>query len=166
MDLPELAREFLWLWERREGIAVVTIARRERTSVRAICEGLARAEATEAFGAGLVPVVDMPPDRDRGPVNEPQLVPLFPIGHFVPASWCPHGAPIRRGSCLCCMVCHKSGLDHLGAFQRPPPDKEEERKRKDREKASKKARAREPKLTRKERRARFFSDRKNRSMAK
>lgn len=143
MDLPELAREFLWLWERREGVAVVTIARRERVSIRVVQDGLERAQAFEAgVMGGSVPVVDMPPERDRGPVNEPQLVPLFPIGHFVPASRCPHTGTIRRGSCLCCMVCHKSGLDHLGAFQRPPPDKEEERKRKDREKASKKARAR------------------------
>lgn len=162
-----MAREFLWLWERRQGVAVVTIARRERASVRTILLGLAIAEATEGAGAGLVPVVELPPDRDRGPATEPQLVPLFPIPAFSPESQCPHASRgIRRGSRLCCMVCHKSGLDHLGAFQRSPVDKDDEGRKKASDKAKSKARANEPKLTRKEKRARFYADRKNRAQGK
>jgi hypothetical protein len=157
MELPELAREFLWLWERRGGAAVVTIARRDRTSLRAVREGIARAEAAELAGTGPVPVVGLPPDRERGPATEPRLEPLFPVLHFVPESPCPHYGTIRRGSSLVCMVCHKSGLDHLGILQRPAEKK----------KAKAKARPKaEPKLTRKQRRAQFFADRKNRAEGK
>ena len=69
-------------------------------------------------------------DMDRLPSRPrpPQLVPLFPITVYDAQSTCPHHGPIRRGSLLCCMVCHRSGMDHHAAFQRdratdPKPDK-------------------------------------------
>jgi hypothetical protein len=48
------------------------------------------------------------------------LIPLFPIGHYTPASSCPHAEPIVPGSALCCMICHCSGLDAHPALHRDP----------------------------------------------
>lgn len=63
--------------------------------------------------------------------SQPVLMPLFPVGFFLPTSAdqvrafgrvlvpefasrgdvCPHHGPIPEGSTLCCMVCHQSGMD-------------------------------------------------------
>jgi hypothetical protein len=46
------------------------------------------------------------------------LVPLFPLPTmFSPQSACPHHGEIRRGSWFCCMICHRSGMDHHPALQ-------------------------------------------------
>jgi hypothetical protein len=52
----------------------------------------------------------------------PKLVPLFPTPSLTPRSKCGHKGALRRGSSFVCMVCHKSGKDHLAYFQ----DAEEE----------------------------------------
>jgi hypothetical protein len=59
------------------------------------------------------------PRRQRIP-GEPDLVPLFPILYLTPRSDCPHGGPLRPGTRLTCMVCSRSGLDHLAALRRSP----------------------------------------------
>jgi len=55
------------------------------------------------------------------------LVPLFPVNGFTPESPCPHHGPLPEGSALCCMACHKSGMDDHPAIRRdrrfdPRPD--------------------------------------------
>jgi hypothetical protein len=91
--------------------------------------------------------------------GEPELVPHFPVqalsrvqvvrhadGTFgeKPVA-CPHKRRYRRGSRLVCMVCHASGMDHLGVMARsaatdPKPEQAPEP-------------ATPPELTRKEKRA-------------
>lgn len=52
-------------------------------------------------------------------VRVPRLHPFFPIDFFTPQSTCNHDrVPIPRGDRFCCMVCDRSGLDHLRALQR------------------------------------------------
>lgn len=77
-----------------------------------------------------------------------ELVPFFPLDSFTPKSPCPHRGPIRKGSRLCCMICHRSGVDKQwrklwrSIVTDPKPEK--------------KPAAPEPKkLTRKERRSLF-----------
>jgi RNA polymerase sigma factor (sigma-70 family) len=57
---------------------------------------------------------------DRATARPPGLVPLFPISAFTPRSTCPHQVPIAPGSALCCMVCHRSGMEGHPALQRDP----------------------------------------------
>jgi RNA polymerase sigma factor (sigma-70 family) len=57
---------------------------------------------------------------DRATARPPGLVPLFPVSAFTPQSTCPHRVPIAPGSALCCMVCHRSGIDEHVALQRDP----------------------------------------------
>lgn len=108
MTLEIAAKEYVWLWDRRHGSSVETIAAREGVSIARVRFGLARARAQE-----------------KGPVTTravrpPRLVPLFPIGAYTPQSACAHRRPIERGSSLCCMVCHKSGMDRHPALRRDP----------------------------------------------
>jgi len=58
--------------------------------------------------------LDLFPRKPRPPT----ATPLFPVVPFDPLAPCPHHGPIRRGSHLCCMVCHQSGKDHLAVLQR------------------------------------------------
>lgn len=84
--------------------------------------------------------------------DEPPLVPLFPVADFTPHAACPHHGPLPRGTVLCCMVCHKSGVDFRPALKRdtasePKPEPKPEP-------------VKPKKLTRKERRSlqRRYSD--------
>lgn len=145
MNLPELARESLWLWEYREGVSLVMIARRDRTTVPKVRDGIERATRRELAGAGPPITVELPADRKPTESTSvgPHLEPLFPIVSFVPASPCPHRVKIRKGSHFVCMVCHQSGLDHLACMRRPRASR-----------PNKKTKPKPgPKLTRKQRRA-------------
>jgi hypothetical protein len=100
------AKEHVWLWESRRGVNIRAIARREGASVRRVRFGLVRARAQE---------------NSKFYQNSPRLpclIPLFPVGPYTPLSSCGHRQPIPRGSLLCCMVCHRSGMDQHPALQR------------------------------------------------
>jgi hypothetical protein len=103
-----MAREYVWLWGLRHGISIRVIAAREGVSIRRIQLGAARARARNSASP------------DKCALRLPQLVPLFPVGSYTPHSTCAHRAPIQRGSPLCCMVCHCSGMDGHPALQRDP----------------------------------------------
>jgi hypothetical protein len=68
-------------------------------------------------GRALKPVKE--PKRRRLP-GEPDLVPLFPILYLTPKSACPHRGPLRHGTQFVCVICSRSGLDHLPALRRSP----------------------------------------------
>jgi hypothetical protein len=108
MTLEIAAMEYVWLWDRRHGSSIQLIAAREGVSVGRVRFGLARARAQER---GTV---------TTRAVRPPRLVPLFPIGPYTPQSQCAHLRPIEPGSSLCCMVCHKSGMDRHPALRRDP----------------------------------------------
>jgi hypothetical protein len=100
------AKEYVWLWERRRGVATKAIAIRAGVSVRRVRFGMARALAKEKS------------EPTRGTLRPPTLIPLFPVGPYTPQSACGHRLPIQAGSLLCCMVCHCSGMDGHPALQR------------------------------------------------
>jgi hypothetical protein len=108
MTLEIAAMEYVWLWDRRHGSSIEAIAAREDVSIGRVRFGLARARAQES---GTV---------TTRAVRPPRLVPLFPIGPYTPQSTCAHLRPIDSGSSLCCMVCHKSGMDRHPALRRDP----------------------------------------------
>jgi len=115
--LAQAAREYIWLWDLRHGVGTRAIAEEEGVSVRVIRAGLARARQEERGELA---------DTPRKP-RLPTLVPLFPASAYDPMSPCPHHGPIPDGSVLCCMVCHRSGMDDHPALQRdratdPKPD--------------------------------------------
>ena len=90
-------------------------------------------------------------DRLPAPRRPPTLVPLFPVVPYSPQAACAHHGAIPDGSALCCMVCHRSGVDGHPALQRdhrtdPAPERAPE--------APAKPGKRE---TRKQRRARLFA---------
>ena len=47
MTLADVAREYIWLWDKRHGVSTQTIATRAGVSVRRVQFGLARARAME-----------------------------------------------------------------------------------------------------------------------
>jgi len=53
-------------------------------------------------------------------IRPPALVPLFPVVAFSPLAICPHHGAIRRGSLLCCAICHQSGVEDHPALKRDP----------------------------------------------
>ena len=118
LTLATAAREYIWLYDLRHGIGIKEIAAREKLSVGRIRFGLARARGmdkranqealltTSRWGSDVIPV--------------PRLIPLFPIGSYTPQSECPHRGPIEEGSALCCMVCHRSGMDSHPGLRRDP----------------------------------------------
>jgi len=108
--LESAAREYVWLWELRRGVSTRAIAEREGVSLRVVRYRIARARAAEKPD---------PADTPRKP-RPPTLVPLFPVLAYSTTSECPHHGPIRSGSVLCCMVCHRSGQDDHPALQRDP----------------------------------------------
>jgi hypothetical protein len=108
MTLELAAKEYIWLWDLRHGVAAKTIAIVEGISVRRVQAGAARARAQER------------PCPTETAVRPPPLVPFFPIGPFNPDSRCGHNRPIQAGSVLCCMVCHCSGMDDHPALKRNP----------------------------------------------
>lgn len=54
------------------------------------------------------------------PSGRPELVPHFPADSFTPSSSCPHRGPYPVGSVLCCMKCHKSGMDGADVMRIDP----------------------------------------------
>jgi hypothetical protein len=114
MTLQEEARDYRWLFEfclrDFNTSSVETLAAREGVSEIDIRSGIIRALASEHDPEMPRVVLRRPPD----------LVPLFPVGPFVPSSPCPHRRAFPSGSLLCCMVCHKSSQDHHPALQRDP----------------------------------------------
>jgi hypothetical protein len=101
--------EYVWLWDVRHGWTVQEIARREGFSPRRIRQGIARARG------GTPDPGDTAENQIKRP---PRLSPLFPVVGLTRSSVCPHKRRIRLGSILCCMICHKSGLDHHPALER------------------------------------------------
>ena len=108
MSLQVMAREYIWLWDHRHGISTKAIAMREGVTVQRVEFGLDRAQAQEKSSANSTAI------------RPPRLVPLFPIGSYTPLSACGHKRPIVPGSVLCCMVCHRSGVDDHPALERDP----------------------------------------------
>jgi hypothetical protein len=108
MSLQIMAREYIWLWDHRHGISTKAIAMREGVTVQRVEFGLDRAQAQEKSCANSTAI------------RPPRLVPLFPIGSYTPLSACGHNRPIVPGSVLCCMVCHRSGVDDHPALERDP----------------------------------------------
>ncbi len=118
LTLATAAREYIWLYDLRHGVGIREIAAREKLSVGRVRFGLARARGmdkrsnqealltTSKWGSDVIPV--------------PRLMPFFPIGSFTPQSECPHREPIGEGSALCCMVCHRSGMDSHPGLRRDP----------------------------------------------
>jgi hypothetical protein len=106
MTLEIAAREYVWLWDLRRGLSTEVIAAREGVSVRRVRFGIARSLGQEK---------SFPVERN---VRPPRLVPLFPVGLYTPNSSCAHHRPIECGSLLCCMVCHRSGMDDHPALRR------------------------------------------------
>jgi hypothetical protein len=108
MSLRVMAREYIWLWDFRHGVSVKAIAMRDGVTVERVGFGLARAQGQEKACAS------------SAAIRPPRLDPLFPIGSYTPHSSCGHRRPIEPGSVLCCMVCHRSGVDDHPALVRDP----------------------------------------------
>ncbi len=110
-SLVNAARDYIWLYDKRHGMSLQAMADRDNVNVRRIRSGIERAEAADAATVAT-PL--------RPSINQPPLVLLFPCVGFGPSIPCPHRGPIRRGSILCCAVCHKSGVDGHPALLRDP----------------------------------------------
>jgi hypothetical protein len=104
---------WVWLlWATEDGLSSRQIRERlrGRVPIRTIQAGLARVRRQ------LDSCV-----QNRPLVPDPRLVPFFPCGPYTPTTRCRHDIePIRLGSCLCCLVCHRSGLDGHPALRRDP----------------------------------------------
>jgi hypothetical protein len=141
LSLAVMATEYVWLWDVRHGVGMNEIAMREGVTYRRVRQGVARARALEKDC-----------QRDTPAVAPPRLIPLFPIAPYTPQSACAHHRPIQNGSLLCCMVCHRSGVDdHPALLRSPLTDPAPERK--PTPELTSRKRKRE---TRKERRQRLF----------
>jgi hypothetical protein len=115
-------RNRAWLFQAFQGKKVAEIANSSRSSRRRVRQGIAR-----AAGGGK------PDEGDtagaRRPPWPPLLEPLFGVAPFVPRMRCPHKGPIRKGSILCCMKCHRSGQDgHPALVRNPRTDPKPDRK--------------------------------------
>lgn len=115
-SLAVAARDYIWLYDVRHGMGDHDIAIRDRVSIRQVREGIERARQMERTLTRDHLMADLKSGRlgDMGL----QLIPLFPVASFTPRSACAHSSPIRRGSSLCCMVCHASGMDEHPAMRR------------------------------------------------
>jgi hypothetical protein len=116
--LEVAAREYIWLYDRRHGLSYEEIAAREGVTVDRVRFGVRRAEAQESKLSKDDLIEDLKPGRTGDPGF--RLIPLFPIGAFTPQTPCPHHGSIGRGSRLCCMVCHASGMDDHPGLRRDP----------------------------------------------
>ena len=111
------ARGAAWLARWKAGETIRGIAAGDRCSVSAVERGIAAALAA------LPPPGPLKRD-EAGRVLFPQLVPSFGAG-CKPKPTCKDIHPrgdIPRGSVLCCMSCHRSGVDDLPALQLGPDD--------------------------------------------
>ncbi|MHB1556506.1 MAG: hypothetical protein ACYC61_03380 [Isosphaeraceae bacterium] len=118
LSLESAAQEYVWLYDFRRGIACQKIAEEYGLTVREVRDGIERARKLEARCSRDGWLSDLQSGREveRGI----RLMPMFPIGEFTPQSTCPHGGPLRRGSTLCCMVCHASGMDGHPSLRHDP----------------------------------------------
>ena len=109
LTLEVAAREWMWLYDHRHGMSLAEIAGYEGLSIERVQFGVERSAAQEAKASkdDLIECLKSGRLDDVGF----RLIPLFPIGAFIPQSTCPHHDSIGRGSRLCCMVCHASGMD-------------------------------------------------------
>lgn len=98
-------RGLAWLAKYEHGWPTSKIARYAKVSVRTVQLGIADARNAS-------------PGLEQSPRFK--LRPLSPVEPLTPESKCPHHGPIRRGSLLCCMVCHQSGMDHHRSMMRSP----------------------------------------------
>lgn len=118
LTLQVAAMEYIWLYDHRHGVGLKEIAAREHVTVSRVRFGVDRAKAQERKLSEREVVEDFKSGRlDHLGFR---LIPLFPIGGFTPQSACPHHDSIERGSRLCCMVCHASGMDDHPGLQRDP----------------------------------------------
>ncbi len=118
LTLEVAAREYIWLYDHRRGVNCKQIAAREKVSVDRVRFGVKRAAALDNKHSRDDLTEHLRPGR-LGDIGF-RLLPLFPIGSFTPQSTCPHREPIGRGSSLCCMVCHASGMDDHPGLRRDP----------------------------------------------
>ena len=156
MSLEIAARDYVWLYDLRHGMSPRAIATRSGVSVRQVREGIERARALENRCSKDNLTDGLKPGRqdDLGF----RLIPLFPIGAFTPRAECPHRDTLERGSKLCCMVCHASGMDdHPGLRRDPQTDPSPEPQPAPAAEAAPRMSA-ERKETRKQRRRRQFAE--------
>lgn len=118
MTLESAARDYVWLLDFRRGIACQKMAAEAGLTVGDVREGIERAQKLEAQCSGDSWLADLQSSRGAGPAF--RLIPMFPIGEFTPQSTCPHGGPLQRGSTICCMVCHASGMDGHPSLRHDP----------------------------------------------
>ncbi len=131
--LAREVRDQEWSRLHQGGKSTSAIAEQAGVSVQLVRRALARLREQEASRIQDEADPSRLPERDgESPEGSPpaqasvrtpwwlELVPLFPIGAFTPASECPHRGPIRPGSLLCCMVCSQSGVDGPPAMDRDP----------------------------------------------
>lgn len=116
MSLESAARDYVWLYDSRRGIACEKIAAEDGVTVRAVRKGIERALKLEAQCSEDSWLGKL--QSNRGVERGFFLTPMFPIGAFTPQSTCPHGGPLQPGSTICCMVCHASGMDDHPSMRR------------------------------------------------
>lgn len=156
LTLEVAAMEYIWLYDSRHGVSIQEIAARAGVSVDRVRFGVGRAKALESKHSMRELSEDL---RVRRPDELGfRLIPLFPIGAFTPRSECPHHDTLERGSKLCCMVCHASGMDdHPGLRRDPQTDPSPEPQPAPAAEAAPRESA-ERKETRKQRRRRRFAE--------
>jgi hypothetical protein len=118
LTLEAAARDYVWLYDYRHGVGHRKIATHAGVSIRQVREGIERARAIERDCLKESPIESLKAGR-AGDIGF-RLIPLFPIGALTPQTPCPHHHSIERGSTLCCMVCHASGMDDHPGLRRDP----------------------------------------------
>lgn len=123
-------RDEEWLRLHEAGRPTAELAEESGVSVQLLRRALSRARKereSRIRDNHDASVVSVDGEADADPASSgPQrpwwleLVPMFPVGSFTPASECPHKGPIQEGSLLCCMVCSASGMDGHPALTRDP----------------------------------------------
>jgi hypothetical protein len=152
-SLKVAARDYIWLYDVRHGVAPNEIAARSGVSVRQVRKALERARAMERSRFKDNLIESFTSGRLDG-MNF-RLFPLFPVAAYTPQSACPHPDSFELGSRLCCMVCHTSGMDDHPGFRRDPEtDPAPEPRSKPVADAAAPSKVRKSKETRKQRRRR------------
>jgi hypothetical protein len=156
LTLQIAAMEYVWLYDHRHGLSLNQIAARANATTDDVMHGVERAIELERRLSERPAVNEFKTGRPDD--THFRLIPLFPIVAFTPQSACPHHNPIEEDSRLCCMVCHKSGMDdHPGLLRDPETDPSPEPTPRP-AKAVRPARSGEAKNTRKQRRHRKFAE--------